>query len=258
MNTPLNSLQPPLPVLAETALFLDFDGTLSALAARPEQARLAPGLRDRLALLARRMEGRLAIISGRSLDMLDILVGLPGVAMAGIHGLERRTAEGHMHRPEAGPAIAAARADLAAFATAHPQLLLEDKGLGVALHYRQAPWLEAAAGRAAAAAARAHGLALQAGHMVFEVRLPGADKGAALDAFMAQAPFTGHRPLFLGDDLTDEAGFTAAAAHGGHGILVGDRSRQGPPTAARYRLADVEAVALWLGQLAASEPVASL
>jgi trehalose 6-phosphate phosphatase len=87
-----------------------------------------------------------------------------------------------------------------------------------------------------------HGLELQSGKMVVEVREPGPDKGAALEAFMAHPPFHGARPIFVGDDLTDEAGFAAAVRLGGYGILVG----QPRVSAATFRLADVSAVESWL------------
>ena len=89
------------------------------------------------------------------------------------------------------------------------------------------------------------GLAFQAGDHVFELRTPGADKGDAVRAFMAEAPFAGARPIYVGDDLTDESGFRAAEKLGGFGVIVGTRR----PTAAHYRLANVEAVLDWLNDL---------
>lgn len=146
-----------------------------------------------------------------------------------------------MPEPHAG--LAPARTALCALAAEDPRLLLEDKGLSVALHYRSAPQLAKHVLATAGHLARQLGLTLQTGKMVAELRTPGADKGDALRAFMSEPPFAGHVPIFIGDDDTDEAAFRAAAALGGHGIRVG---RPNGPTAAAWHLADVSAVAIWL------------
>jgi trehalose 6-phosphate phosphatase len=135
-----------------------------------------------------------------------------------------------------------ARLELQALVRAWPGLIIEDKDLSVAVHYRGAPGAEATVKAATAALAARTGLEPQDGSMVCELRTPGDGKGAALAAFMREEPFTGRRPVMVGDDLTDEGAFEAAAAAGGFGVLVGpDR-----PTAARYRLENVEAVGAWL------------
>jgi trehalose 6-phosphate phosphatase len=164
------------------------------------------------------------------------------VPVAGVHGLERRGADGRIQRAEPGAGLAAARSVLRAFADEHPALLLEDKGLSLGLHYRAAPELGAASRRLAERLTQAHDLALQPGDMVAELRTPGPTKGDALAAFMAEPPFAGAAPVFVGDDLTDEDGFTAARALGGTGILVGPARA----TAADSRLADVGAVFAWI------------
>ncbi|HMC91944.1 MAG TPA: trehalose-phosphatase, partial [Allosphingosinicella sp.] len=117
-----------------------------------------------------------------------------------------------------------------------------DKPASVALHYRLAPHREEEAVALAQSLAARTGLVVQRGKMVVELRPCGADKGDALRALMAEPPFAGARPVFVGDDVTDEDGFRAATALGGLGIIVG------PPreTAAHYRLPDVEAVHRWL------------
>lgn len=229
------------------ALFLDLDGTLAPIVQRPDDAILAVALRRVLVRLKRAMAGRLAIISGRSIIVVDRIVGIPALAVAGVHGLERRDAGGVVTRHVPAAALDAARAELAALVTLYPRILLEDKGLSLALHFRMAPDMAAVAGAAAEAVAVRHGLVLQPGKMVFEVRAPGPDKGAALAAFMAERPFAGARPVFVGDDVTDEAAFAAAAGLNGHGILVG------PPraSAAAFRLDDVADVERWLAESAA-------
>jgi trehalose 6-phosphate phosphatase len=135
-----------------------------------------------------------------------------------------------------------ARAALLGFAEERPGLLVEEKPASIALHYRGAPQHEETALALVGALAARTGLALQPGKMVVELRPPGADKGDAVRRLMAEPAFAGKRPVFVGDDLTDEHAFTAAAEMGGAGILVG------PPreTAAAWRLDDVAAVAAWL------------
>lgn len=164
-------------------------------------------------------------------------------AVAGVHGLQRRTAVGEEIAVLAAPELAEATAIFQALARAQPQLIVEDKGLSVALHYRAIPSACEAVREVARRLEAATDLVLQEGDMVAELRTAGADKGQALEAFMAEWPFQGARPIFVGDDLTDEDGFLAAEAAGGYGVLVGESRRQ---TVARYRLADVAAVLDWL------------
>lgn len=226
----------------QDALFLDLDGTLAPLFERPDDTILGISVRRQLVRLRLAMGGRMAIISGRSLAVIDRIVAIPGLAAAGVHGLERRSVAGVVTRVNVGAGLAAARHDLEALVAHHPRLLLEDKGSSLALHFRMAPEMEAVANAAAISIADNNGLALQTGKMVVEVREPGPDKGAAVEAFMAEAPFAGARPIFIGDDLTDEAGFAAAVRLGGHGILVGLPRA----SAATFRLLDVASVESWL------------
>ena len=126
--------------------------------------------------------------------------------------------------------------------THHPGVLVEEKPLGVALHYRGAPNAEMVCHAAAKQAALETGMTLQFGKMLVELKPASGDKGSALLRFMKQPPFAGTRPIFIGDDVTDEHGFEAARELDGAGVLVGpDR-----PTAAIYRLEDVSAVRAWL------------
>ncbi|HEX8192115.1 MAG TPA: trehalose-phosphatase [Allosphingosinicella sp.] len=233
---------PPLSLLTGAALFLDFDGTLVELAEAPDAIRVPGELPGMLQRLGERLEGRLAIVSGRSLADLDRHVRCRGVAMSGSHGLELRLADGTslpLYRPLA---LDAARDEIARFAARGEGLLVEEKPASVALHFRRAPEREKEVASLMEELAAQAGLTVQHGKMVAELRPVGADKGDALRALMMEPAFAGARPLFMGDDLTDEHAFEAAAALGGAGVLVG------PPraTAALYRLDGVAEVAAWL------------
>jgi len=237
---------PPLPDPATASLFLDFDGTLVELAATPEAVIVDARLGPLLERLAAAMPGRVAIVSGRSVAQIDgfLAAHLGAIAVAGSHGAERRTpSEGHL-LPKRSEALDRAAAALAAYAD-REGLLLEEKTLGVTLHYRADPARGPAAIAAAERVAAEHGLGANRGKMMVEVRLPG-DKGRAVKSLMAADAMAGTQPWFLGDDVTDEDGFAAVAALGGAGVLVDDLRE----TAARYRLAGTTAVRDWLTRLA--------
>ena len=235
---------PPPGLLEGAALFLDFDGTLVELAETPGSIHVSPELPGLLKRLCALVEGRIAIVSGRSIGDLDSHLDCSGIAVSGSHGLELRLADG-THLPLFVPRpLDEVRGALAAFAEATPGLLIEEKPAGLALHYRQAPEAEERVLALTARLAAEHGLTLQQGKMVAELRPAGADKGDAVRALMAEPPFAGARPVVVGDDLTDEHGFEAAAAMGGAGILVGEARE----SAACYRLPDVASVAQWLAR----------
>lgn len=239
----MHGLPPPPPNLLDgAALFLDFDGTLVELAETPGAIRVSPGLVPLLERLRRRLEGRLAIISGRSLADLERHVACAGIAFSGSHGMELRLADGTALPLSVPAGLEKMREAVIAFAEGNDGLLVEEKPVGIALHYRLAPAEAERAEIFMAALAKAHGMALQRGRMVVELRPQGATKGDALRAFMTEPGFAGARPVFVGDDLTDEHAFEAAAGLGGAGVLVGAER----PTAARFRLATVAAVAEWL------------
>jgi trehalose 6-phosphate phosphatase len=232
-----------------TALFLDIDGTLVGHADRPGDVRIDAPLRDLVGRLRRATGGALALISGRSIADIDALFSPSRFALAGQHGAERRSADGSFHRH--APLAARLRApaeELGRLLRAHPGLLLEDKGESLALHYRGNPPL---AGLVEGAARRVvDGLGdafeLQPGKFVLEVKPSGKDKGTAIAEFMAEAPFAGRVPVFVGDDLTDELGFEWVNLRGGHSVKVG-----AGPTRAQWRLADAAAVRRWLSRFAA-------
>jgi trehalose 6-phosphate phosphatase len=229
-------------LLAGASLFLDFDGTLVDFVVDPAAAQVDPRLRDLLRQLAKQLGGRLAILSGRPLDDLTTRLDLGPIAMAGSHGLERRSADGRVRRAPVPPELAAAQAEARDFADPR-DLLVECKPFGIALHYRDARHAEEEVEAFATRLASDTGLELQRGKCVRELKVPGADKGDAVRAFMVEPPFLVGSPVVVGDDLTDEHAFDAAAELGGSGILVGSARA----TAARFRLPDVEATLCWLG-----------
>lgn len=236
---------PPPAARADWAYFLDVDGTLIDIAETPDAVHVDAALLDVLAQLKRASGGALALASGRSLSFLDSRLGSLRLPAAGQHGLERRDAGGRVHTRATPPkAKAAIKQALAPVLARHPALLLEDKGLTLALHYRRAPQLAAYAHRLmrGLAAAAGAGLEMQRGKCVAEIKPAGVDKGTAIAEYLREAPFRGRRPVFIGDDLNDEHGFAEVNRLDGISIKVG-----GGRSAARYRLRDVAAVRRWLG-----------
>jgi len=227
------------------AWFLDVDGTLIEIAKRPDAVRVDPRVVAALGTLQRMAQDAVALVSGRTILELDRLFAPSRLAAAGLHGLERRDAEGRtMRDAERDEHLDEAVAEMHAFAIGHPGVLVEDKGITVALHFRQVPGVADAATRLLRSIAAQHEgrFVLQRGKMVVELRPPGFDKGGVVDAFMAEPPFAGRVPVFIGDDLTDEAGFAAVNRRGGYSIRIG-----GPaPTAARWHMDSVSALIDWL------------
>lgn len=226
------------------AYFLDVDGTLIELAPSPSAVRVEPETKDLLHGLHLATGGAVALISGRSLRDLDLL--FPGEALpaAGQHGLERRNGRGDVWRLHvAADSLSLARVRLAALASRHRELVVEDKGLSLALHYRAAPHLEQLVRETvyATVAELGDGYVVQPGKLVVELRPAGSDKGETIAAFMAEEPFRGRTPAFIGDDATDEHGFAVVNAMGGHSLKVGEGA-----TIARWRVQDVRAVERWL------------
>lgn len=227
---------------SDAAFFFDFDGTLVPLAPTPDTVVVDPALPDQLRRLAQARPGRVAIVSGRDVATVEALLGPVAheLAVAGSHGAELR-GPGEVCRAVPPPdGLLLAAEELAAVADRHG-LFFERKPFGVGLHYRMAPEHEAVALESARRAAERHGLVLQRGKMMAEVRAPGS-KGRAVEELLALPPMAGARPLFFGDDVTDEDGFVAAARAGGAGVLVGEPRA----TAARYCLSDPQAVSDWI------------
>lgn len=232
--------------VARDALFLDFDGTLVEIAPTPEAVRPAATLVEVLAALERATGGALAIVTGRKLEDIDHFLGPLRLPAAALHGRDRRLADGARERREApAAALAAAREELGRVVAAHTGAMIEDKGDSLALHYRAVPEAGEAALAAAERVVAASDGALLAvpGKMVVELVPAGETKGTAVEAMMTAAPFAGRTPVFVGDDVTDEAGFAAASQLGGLGIRVGEPKA----TAATAGVADVPTLHAWLG-----------
>ena len=234
---------PPLGDLGKVALFLDFDGTLVDLADTPDGIKVPGHLSGALERKAESLDRRLALVTGRFIA--DIRKHLPDcrVVVSGSHGAEITSPDGvsvaEREVPRIDPAVLDAARD---YAARTPGLQIEVKDLGVGMHYRECADRADDIVAFARELAQTHGLYVREGKMLAELTTTDADKGDGVRQIMAQPPFAGAMPVFVGDDLTDEDGFAAARDLGGFGILVGD-SRE---TKARYRLFDVTAVHEWL------------
>ena len=249
-----NSLRPALPDAdslpptrgdpTRCAFFLDLDGTLVEIARQPAAVQVASELPGLIADLYAASAGAVALISGRPIADIDRLLRMPQLPIAGQHGVERRDAHGqiHLHAVD-DSALASLRKQVHAWSIAHPGFLIEDKGLSLALHYRNAPELQQALDLLARGAiAQTNGtFQVQPGKMVVEIKPSGRDKGRAIEEFLEEAPFCGRLPVFIGDDVTDEYGFRAVNARGGVSIKVGEGA-----TTAMSRLSSVDAVHAWL------------
>lgn len=244
---------PPLPGAGDRwALFLDVDGTLVAIAPTPETVRAEPRLLPLLDRLRVASEGALALVSGRSLASIDRVFEPLVLPAAGVHGWERRRADGTaLPIKVSAEALLPVRTALETYAAAHPGVLFEDKGDSVALHYRLAPRYGAAVRQLARRLLAEHpGLRLIEGRKVVEFVPRGTDKGVAVDAFLAEPPFAGRYPVYLGDDATDEDAFAAVNRRGGLSIRIDDPEQRRRSTAAQFRLPSVNAVHDWLAAVA--------
>jgi len=236
----------PLAEARHWALLLDVDGTLIAHRPRPDQVATTPALVQLLNRLERHLGGALALVSGRSVAMLEQL--FPNHArlhLVGLHGAEWRRVGQPLQQLEINPrTLAEVRSAMAELADSSPGTLLEDKGLSLALHWRQVPGMAEALRRSLDTIAATTGYVLQPGKFVYELKPRGADKGRALQQLMQHPPLAGRRPLYLGDDATDEPALAAALELGGLAIAVGEPRGEAP-----WLLHDVSAVCNWLSQL---------
>lgn len=251
MPTPMTNTETPPPLvrdLTSTAIFLDFDGTLAEFADHPEAVEVPQHLIARLEALHRETGGAVAVITGRDIGEIDTFLAPLRLPIAGIHGLVRRTPAGETITSDVDDdALDRIEAQARAVADDNPGVIVERKTAAVALHYRTRPDAGPACDRVMAdAVADADGFKLQRGKLVVEARRDGQDKGAAIAAFLAEPPFEGRRPVFAGDDITDEDGFAVLNDVGGITVKVGAGE-----SAALYRVPDVAALRAWLDTLGA-------
>ena len=217
----------PLPSkdLRKLALLLDIDGTLLDLAPTPSDVYVPATLRQTLARLAQETGGALALVSGRSLEDIDRLFAPLSLPAIGGHGAEFRLhRDGAESTPRAAPLDRTLRRELESIAQSRPGVLTEDKGYAFAIHYRLAPEHEDAVKKAVAAVQAEwseQSIEVLPGKAVLEIKSSGFNKGEAIRTLMQHEPFVGRRPIFIGDDKTDESAFAVLAAFGGAGYSVG-------------------------------------
>ncbi len=253
MTNPVSSggaapAMPPLP-RSDWALFLDIDGTLLDIAEAPDLVVVPAALREHLHIAADRLDGALALISGRALDSVDRLFDPLRLAAAGQHGSEWRPAPHAEIRATAGRPLPETLHDsIARLAALHPGILIERKSHALAVHYRHAPDLGPQLGARLAEALEGHdGLMLMPGRHVWEVKDIALSKGSAVELFLREPVFAGRRPVFIGDDRTDEDGFRAVERAGGLALPVGALAWSWPE---RHGFADASAVRAWLAAFA--------
>jgi trehalose 6-phosphate phosphatase len=221
-------------------VIFDFDGTLVDIAQRPDAIVVAPGLPDLLTRLSGMLGGALAVISGRPIAFLDERLAPFAGDMAGLHGTERRVG-GVLHpcRPEDHPHLRETIERMHETFDASPGIIIEDKGCSVALHWRLAPGEESAARAFVAEAGERLGAnyRIQYGKAVAELLPATSGKGVVIEQFLQHPTYRGCRPLFVGDDLTDETGFATVNRLGGAAIRIGDGD-----TVAEHRLGSPDAL----------------
>src|ERR1700688_4989855 len=215
--------------LDEFAVLLDIDGTLLDLAPTPREVWVPPGLSKTLGRLLMRTSGALALVSGGSLSDIDLIFAPDQFPAVGGHGAEMRiSADSEAVATHAPPMDKELKRRLAVIAKLSPGILLEDKGYSLALHYRLAPHAEKAI-YAAVSLIRADlpnaPIEVLPGQCVCEIKQSGFDKATGVRELMTHAPFRGRRPIFIGDDVTDESVFAIMPDLGGLAFSVGRRAQ---------------------------------
>jgi trehalose 6-phosphate phosphatase len=236
---------------APLALFLDVDGTLLDLAARPDEVVTPAGLVTTLARAERKLAGALALVSGRSLDDVDHLFAPLRLRASGVHGAEIRL------DPESSAAPTAAAdlphsllIELRRAVEPFPGVFVEDKRFSFTVHYRLAPSAERPLRMIVKQLVDSAAIAVDImdAHYAIEIKSPCFDKGRAIATFLKTSTFRGRTPIFVGDDTTDESGFAVVSARGGFAYSVG-----GPRPGAISAFREPRAVRAWLAEFAARE-----
>ncbi len=254
MGNPLASLGardmlPSIDDLEQYCIFLDLDGTLVEIEDRPDDVRIDPATLRFIERLRDKVGRALALLSGRDIHVIDRLLYPLVLPVAGVHGLQRRDASGRLHSPIIDQSVVDAIATkIEAAFVSEPGVIIERKTGAVAIHFRLRPDFEK---RCLALARKIicdrPGLDMIKGKMVCEIRVHGNDKGAVIATFLEERPFKGRRPIFAGDDATDEPGFVTANARDGVSIKIGEN-----PTAAKFRVATILELRNWLDELMAA------
>ena len=217
-----------VPHLSETAILLDIDGTLLDLMPTPREVWVPPGLSKTLNRLVERTGGALALVSGRSLNDIDLIFAPDVFAAVGGHGAEMRIElDSDSVAAHAPPMDKELKRRLAAIAKLSPGILLEDKGYSLALHYRLAPQAEKAIYEAVSlirADLPNAPIEVLPGKYVCEIKHSGFTKASGVLELMTREPFKGRRPLFIGDDVTDETVFAIMPDFDGLAFSVGRRA----------------------------------
>ncbi len=218
-----------VPHLSETAVLLDIDGTLLDLMPTPREVWVPPGLAKTLNRLLVRTNGALALVSGRSLNDIDLIFAPDQFPAVGGHGAEMRIEpDSEAVAAHAPPMDKELKRRLAAIAKLSPGILLEDKGYSLALHYRLAPHAEKAI-YAAVSLIRADlpnaPIEVLPGKCVCEIKHSGFTKASGVRELMTREPFKGRRPFFIGDDVTDESVFAIMPDLDGLAFSVGRRAK---------------------------------
>ncbi len=229
------------------AYFFDVDGTLLELRRRPEEVVADEHLRGMLTRLQGAAGGAVALVSGRSIADLDRIFAPLTLPAAGLHGADIRFPDGS-RRAARADLMDEVRPSVAAFAVARDGIWLEDKGATLAIHFRERPELAGEVLAFLSQFQQGRDLAVQEGKMVVELKSAAHDKGTAIKTLLTQHPFAGRRPIFIGDDLTDEHGFAEVQRSGGIAIRVGVPD---VPTEARLHMPDPAYLRERLRELAA-------
>jgi trehalose 6-phosphate phosphatase len=218
-----------VPHLNQTAILLDIDGTLLDLAPTPREVWVPPDLSKTLGRLLLRTSGALALVSGRSLNDIDLIFAPEQFPAVGGHGAEMRiSTDSEAVATHAPPMDKELKRRLAAIAKLSPGILLEDKGYSLALHYRLAPHAERAIYEAVSlirADLPNAPIEVLPGKCVCEIKHSGFNKASGVRELMTHEPFKGRRPLFVGDDVTDETVFAIMPDMGGLAFSVGRRAK---------------------------------
>lgn len=237
---------PPKLDWSSSALFLDVDGTLLEIAERPELVSADSRLIATLQAVEERLDGALALVSGRRIAEVNQIFHPASFATSGAHGAEFQDSMGRRHNKAIKSLPRSVVREIELFVGEHQGLMLEHKQYGVALHFRQAPELQSVCHERLSSIAKCvmDDFRLLEGKMVYELTPRSVDKGKAVTGLLQLNPFRGRKPVYVGDDTTDEDGFRETNRLSGTSIRVGTTSK----TAATYVLEDVCAVRHWLEQ----------